>query len=205
MNSKLKWILVLCGLVILIGAAYMAYDKLAPMVEDMRTAELTGGADSEENASSDVADESTANEESSEIVMAVDFIMYDAEGNAVHLFDLLDKPIIMNFWASTCGPCQSEMPHFQKAYEEYSDEYNFVFVNYLGFYGETEEDALEYLADIGFTFPTYFDRNQVGAYAYGIYSIPCTAFISTEGEFLGGVQGAMSEDALEYYIEEFLG
>ena len=97
------------------------------------------------------------------------------------------------------------MPHFQKAYETYGDEYNFIFVNYLGFYGETEEDALAYLADNGYTFSTYFDHDQVGAYTYGIYSIPTTAFFSADGEFLGGVQGAMSEAALEYYIAEYFG
>ena len=218
MNSKFKWILVLCGLVVLIGGAYVAYDKLAPMMEEMKLRDEASAA-SEESSDSPVIEDSAVEdsvteesvveeatvEDSGDVLMAADFPLYDAEGNSVQFLDLIDKPTILNFWASTCGPCKSEMPHFQKAYETYGDEYNFIFVNYLGFYGETEEDALAYLADNGYTFATYFDHDQVGAYTYGIYSIPTTAFFSADGEFLGGVQGAMSEAALEYYIAEYFG
>ncbi len=195
MNSKLKWILILCGLVILIGGAYIAYDKLTPMVEDMRTGEA---ADVPDDAASDTSDSS-----SKPTVPPV--ALYDADGNSVSLPDLIDKPTILNFWASTCNPCASEMPHFQAVYEELGDEYNFIFINYLGFYGETEESAQKFLSGNDYTFTTYFDRNQSAAYAFGVYSIPSTAFISADGEFLGGVLGAMSEDALRNCIEEYFG
>ena len=201
MNSKIKWILILCALIILIGGAYIAYEQLAPMLEEMKlreaeTSEITENRS--ETAVEEVADESSK-------LMAVDFPLYDAEGNSFRFLDLIDRPTIVNFWSSNCAPCRSEMPHFQKAYEAYSDEYHFIFVNYLGFYGETEEDALAFLADEGYTFPTYFDHDQVGAYTYGISSIPTTAFFTADGEFLGGIQGAMSEAALEYYIQEYFG
>ena len=124
MNSKLKWILILCGLVILIGGAYIAYDKLAPMVEDMRGRE-------ENNVSSEVSDETlTETDESANKPTVPPVALYDAEGNSVSLPDLIDKPTILNFWASTCNPCASEMPHFQAVYEELGDEYNFIFINF---------------------------------------------------------------------------
>jgi thiol-disulfide isomerase/thioredoxin len=197
MNSKLKWILILCGLVILIGGAYVAYDRLAPLVEDMRTGEVSSPADTKEG------DE--AAEASSTAFMVPRVALYDAEGNSVSLPDLIDKPTILNFWASTCNPCASEMPHFQAVYKELGDEYNFVFINYVGFYGETEESALDFLEANGYTFTTYFDRNQSAAYAFGISSIPCTAFIAADGEFLGGILGAMNEDTLRSCIEEYFG
>ena len=197
MNSKLKWILILCGLVILIVGAYVAYDRLAPLVEDMRTGEVGSPADTK--------DGDEAAEASSTAFMVPRVALYDAEGNSVSLPDLIDKPTILNFWASTCNPCASEMPHFQAVYEELGDEYNFVFINYVGFYGETEETALDFLEANGYTFTTYFDRNQSAAYAFGISSIPCTAFIAADGEFLGGILGAMNEDALRNCIEEYFG
>ena len=120
MNSKLKWILILCGLVILIGGAYVAYDRLAPLVEDMRTGEVSSPADTK--------DGDEAAEASSTAFMVPRVALYDAEGNSVSLPDLIDKPTILNFWASTCNPCASEMPHFQAVYEELGDEYNFVFI-----------------------------------------------------------------------------
>ena len=196
MNSKLKWILILCGLVILIVGAYVAYDRLAPLVEDMRTGEVSSPADTKDDE---------AAEASSTAFMVPRVALYDAEGNSVSLPDLIDKPTILNFWASTCNPCASEMPHFQAVYEELGDEYNFVFINYVGFYGETEESALDFLEANGYTFTTYFDRNQSAAYAFGISSIPCTAFIAADGEFLGGILGAMNEAALRSCIEEYFG
>ena len=201
MNSKLKWILILCGLVVLVGAAYVAYDQLAPMVNDMRVGDVKYAADSlvipeDVGAGSDA---------SATVYMVPSVALYDAEGNSVSLPDLIDKPTILNFWASTCNPCTSEMPHFQAVYEELGDDYNFIFINYVGFYGETEESALDFLSANGYTFTTYFDRNQSAAYAFGVYSIPATAFISADGEILGGVLGAMNEETLRSYIESYFG
>ena len=70
---------------------------------------------------------------------------------------------------------------------------------------ETVETASGYIAQMGYTFPVLFDQDYDGAIKYSIYSIPTTAFFSADGEFLGGVQGAMSEAALEYYIAEYFG
>ena len=215
MSAKLKWILVLCSLVILVGAAYVAYDRLAPMVNDLRTDSLSdadlsadtsdGSAESSVPAAAESSASDSISEESESVTMSPDFTLYDAEGNAVQFLDLIDKPTILNFWASTCGPCKSEMSHFQAAYDELGDQYNFIFVNYIDFYGETAADALDYLADNGYTFSTYFDTDHEGAGAYGIYSIPTTVFLSADGAILGGVQGAMSEEVLAYYIEKFFG
>ena len=203
MSTKLKWILALSCLVILIGGAYIAYNKLAPMVQDMRMNRLDEDSAADEMPEDSAADQSdSVADNDSTVIMAPDFTMYDTDGNALQFLDLIDKPTILNFWASTCGPCKSEMPHFQKAYEELGDEYNFIFVNYIGFYGETMDDALAYLSDNDYTFTTYFDTDHEGSATYGIYSIPTTVFISADGNFLGGVPGAMSEQTLYYYLEE---
>ena len=54
--------------------------------------------------------------------LAPDFTMLDMEGNEVSLASFFGKPIILNFWASWCDPCKSEMPELQKFYEEYGEE-----------------------------------------------------------------------------------
>lgn len=181
MSKKLKWIFMLGALVLVIGAAYFAYDRLAPLLDGKRTPY-------NENA-----------------VPAVNFILYDEEGTMVPLFDHLDKPLILNFWASTCGPCRSEMPHFQKAYEELSDEYNFLMLNEPGFLGETQADALAFVAENGYTFPVLFDNGGGAVSIYGLNSLPTTFFIDTDGYLQAIVRGALSEEELFDYIEQIFG
>ena len=60
---------------------------------------------------------------------APDFTVYDAAGGEVHLSDFVGKPVILNFWASWCGPCKSEMPLFQQMYDTYGADISFMVVN----------------------------------------------------------------------------
>ncbi len=55
-----------------------------------------------------------------------DFTVYDADGNAVHLTDFRGKPVVLNFWASWCGPCKSEMPAFNDTAEDLNGEVVFL-------------------------------------------------------------------------------
>lgn len=57
---------------------------------------------------------------------APDFTVYDGEGNEVHLSDYAGKPVVLNFWSSRCGPCQTEMPDFHEAYLELGQDLHFL-------------------------------------------------------------------------------
>ena len=60
-----------------------------------------------------------------ERAMAPDMTVYDRDGKEVHLSDYIGKPIVLNFWASWCGPCQMEMPDFNEKYQELEKKYSF--------------------------------------------------------------------------------
>ena len=64
-----------------------------------------------------LATQATADSAESAKQAAPDFTVYDAEGNAYQLSDFRGKPVILNFWASWCGPCKMEMPDFDEAYQ----------------------------------------------------------------------------------------
>ena len=80
---------------------------------------------------------------------APDFTMLDWEGNEVHLSDFVGKPIILNFWASWCGPCKMEMPDLEEAYLEYGDEIEFLIVDLTDGTSETVKSASSYIESQG--------------------------------------------------------
>ncbi|MBQ7801535.1 MAG: TlpA family protein disulfide reductase [Oscillospiraceae bacterium] len=136
---------------------------------------------------------------------APDFMVVDAEGNEVKLSDFVGKPVLLNFWASWCGPCKSEMPELEEAYQEWQDEIQFLMVNLTDGSYETLESAQEFLAGTDYTFPVYFDTASEAANAYGVSSIPTTWFIDAEGVLVARYVGAIDGESLGTGISMIMG
>jgi len=136
---------------------------------------------------------------------APDFTVTDADGNEVKLSDFRGKGVVLNFWASWCGPCKSEMPHFQEAFEAYGDEVQFLMVNMSDPFGDPRADSDAFLATEGYSFPVYYDTKAECAYGYGVTGIPMTFFIDKDGNLVSGKSGMISAEDLDRRISAILG
>ena len=128
---------------------------------------------------------------------APDFTVTDREGNEFRLSDFRGKPVVLNFWASWCGPCKSEMPDFQAAYEQYGEDIHFLMVNLTDGGQETVDSASAFIDKQGYTFPVYYDTAISAAMAYGVSSIPVTYFIDANGDLVAYGSGALDAATLE--------
>ena len=142
-----------------------------------------------------------ANSEDTELKLAPDFTVYDLDGNEVHLSDYFGKPIIVNFWASWCGPCKMEMPDFDAAYAVYKDDIVFLMVNMTDGSRETVDKASAFIADSGYSFPVYYDTDYSAAITYSVSSLPTSYFLNEKGELVAHAKGAIDADTLQRGID----
>ena len=185
--EKKKLIIGLLSFVILIAGASLLYSQLSK--------DFTPDSIVEDDSQGQVSEDDQQGGAETERQMAPDFTVYDADGNPVSLSDYFGKPIVLNFWASWCGPCKAEMPDFEEVYKERGEEIQFLMVNCTGG-RETLESAKSFIADSGYTFPVFYDLDLDASMTYGTNSIPMTFFIDAEGYLTAYTQGTTSADVL---------
>ena len=136
--------------------------------------------------------------------LAPDFTVQDSSDGVWSLSDFRGKPVVLNFWSSTCPPCMAEMPLFQKYWEKYGDQVEFMIVNLTDGYNDTFESAMKVVTENEYMFPVYFDIASEGAVAYSIRSIPMTFFIDARGVIVSQHLGMLNEQTLEAGIQNIL-
>ena len=211
MNSKKKTIILIALFVILMVGASVLYNNLSKTYEPNTL--LTEDNNADVDFDNTTANPTNSDTESAKITaqeeisssetqnLAPNFTVYDLEGNEINLTDFFGKPIIINFWASWCGPCKMEMPDFNEAYESYKDDITFLMVNMTDGSRETKELASSFIAESGYTFPVYYDTGYSAAITYSVSSLPTSYFINAEGELVTYARGAINATTLQKGID----
>lgn len=148
-----------------------------------------------------VQEETEKEESPEERVIAPDFTVLNDDGEEVRLSDFAGKPVVINIWATWCGPCRSELPAFEQMYEAYGEDIEFLMVNATDGAQETVEGVKAFIEESGYDFPVYYDTEFSASMAYGASSIPLTVFVLADGTLAGGYRGAITEEVLEESIQ----
>jgi peroxiredoxin len=130
----------------------------------------------------------TASAQVEEGVDAPNFTLKNLEGKEVSLSDFRGKHVLVNFWATWCGPCKIEMPSLEALYQRFKNK-NFVMLAISNdMFGATIVKPFVKANKI--SFPVLLDQRLKASNAFGVVSLPATFMIDPKGKILGALYGA---------------
>ena len=119
-------------------------------------------------------------------------------GQRVSLEQLKGRPVVVNFWASWCGPCQSEHPVLEWDAKQFGTQAQFLGV----VFEDTDDNARAFLSRFGASFPQLSDPRSRMAVDYGVAGVPETYFIDTQGTIRGKHVGPIDPQTLAGWIKD---
>jgi cytochrome c biogenesis protein CcmG/thiol:disulfide interchange protein DsbE len=132
---------------------------------------------------------------------APEFALSDLNGNPIRLADLRGRPVIVNFWASWCGPCVEEFPLLQRALEQHEADGLAV----IGIVVQDRSEAARaFMARMGAAWPAAMDPDDSVAGSYGLYAPPESFFIDRHGVIASRQVGQLSQADLSRQLSAIL-
>jgi len=128
---------------------------------------------------------------------APDFELKDLSGTSVRLSSLKGKPVLINFWATWCGPCQSEMPLIQEIAQKHP-ELVVLAVND----GESQNKVTDFVEQYGLGFPVLMDPNALVNIQYQVTGLPTSYFIDEQGVIRALQIGVLSSAQINSHLEK---
>jgi peroxiredoxin len=129
---------------------------------------------------------------------APDFTLPDLEGQPVSLSDWRGRPVLINFWATWCGPCEVEMPDIQAAYEAHAER-NFVVLAVA--VDDNADNVRRFFEKHDLTFRPLLDDGQVSG-AYQVFGLPTSFFVSADGHIIAVHTGVLTEGKIKEYLAQ---
>jgi thiol-disulfide isomerase/thioredoxin len=134
---------------------------------------------------------------------APDISVTTVTGELVRLSDFKGRPVMINFWASWCGPCTAEMKNIEAVYQDYKDEQQFVVLAVNQ--GESEDTVKGYAELWKLNFRLLMDKSDEAGRRYRIQALPTTIFVDHEGKIYEVEYGGpMSEEFIRERVEALI-
>jgi cytochrome c biogenesis protein CcmG/thiol:disulfide interchange protein DsbE len=122
------------------------------------------------------------------------------DGSPFNLAETRGKPVLINFWASWCIPCEDEAPALERASRQYAGRVHFLGVDVQ----DTDANARAFLRKYGVTYPNGRDASGEIAVEYGMSGVPETYFVDRDGRIVRKWQGPLDDARLRTFLDELL-
>jgi peroxiredoxin len=133
----------------------------------------------------------------------LDFTLKDMNGASVHLADYKGKVVLVNFWATWCGPCKVEIPEFAQVYSEYKDQ-GFVILGVLANDTPTKDQLQAFMTEYKMTYPVLFSNDQIESAFGSVWALPTSFLIGRDGSVCAKQLGPASREDVERAIKALL-
>lgn len=140
----------------------------------------------------------TAGEAAGPTAPQLEFETFDGEVTSLAAYE--GEPVVVNFWASWCGPCVAEMPEFETVHQDLQGE-----VRFLGLNTQDDRASADQLVErTGVTYDLALDPDGELFRAFEVFAMPSTYFVNERGEIAHQHSGIATEDQLRELIDEHL-
>jgi peroxiredoxin len=131
---------------------------------------------------------------------APDFALKSLTGESVRLSDFKGKPVLINFWATWCGPCRAEFPDFQEAATNNPDTLVIIGVNNT--ISDPPEQVAAFVTEFGVTFPILLDEQGAVMKQYRVLGMPTSIFVGRDGVIQEIMTGPVNKAYIETKLSE---
>ena len=133
---------------------------------------------------------------------APDFTLQSLDGKTMRLSDFRGKAVLLNFWATWCGPCKIEMPWFVELQNQYASQ-GFQIVG-VAMDDASKEDISKFAKDMGVNYPILIGKESVGDEYGGVPALPETFLIGRDGKIVDKILGLRGKAEIEDAIKKAL-